>query len=84
MLSPQVHNALENHHPKLPEDSDERKKIQSLYLVQPETKLSGTKLLANSVAVGSLTVREMISIFIQRRLVDRKADFPWQDRQSPL
>lgn len=79
-----MHNSLENHHPKLPEDADERKKIQSLYLVQPETNLSGTKLLSPTVAVGSLAVREMISIFIQRRLVDRKADFAWQDRQSPL
>lgn len=79
-----LHNSLENHHPKLPENSEERKKVKSLYFEQPETKVSGTKLLANSVSVGGLTVREMVSIFIQRRLVDRRADFPWQDRQSPL
>lgn len=79
-----MHNALEHHHPKLPEDPVERKKVQSLYLVQPQTSVSGTKLLSPSVAVGDLTIREMISIFIERRLVDRKADFPWQDRQSPL
>ena len=79
-----VYDALQRHHPKLPDDPDERRKVQELYLIQPETIVSGTKLLANAVLVRDLQVREMIAIFLERRLLDRKAEFPWQDRQSPL
>jgi pimeloyl-ACP methyl ester carboxylesterase len=79
-----VYDALQRHHPKLPEEPDERRKLQELYLIQPEVNLSGTKLLASSVAVRDLPVREMIAIFLERRLIDRKSEFPWQDRKSPL
>jgi hypothetical protein len=79
-----MYDALQRHHPKLPDDAEERRKVQELYLVQPETVLTGTKLLGDAVAVRDLTVKEMITIFIDRRLVQRKQDFPWQNRESPL
>lgn len=78
------YDALQRHHPKLPDDPEERRKIQELYLVQPETLVSGTKLLADSVRVRDLSVKEMIGIFLDRRLVQRKPDLVWQNRESPL
>jgi pimeloyl-ACP methyl ester carboxylesterase len=51
---------------------------KAIFLVQPETPLSGTKLL-----VSGLDVKEMIASFVERRLIDRKADFAWQNRTSP-
>jgi pimeloyl-ACP methyl ester carboxylesterase len=79
-----IYDALQRHHPKLPDDPEERRKLQELYLVNPDTVLTGTKLLGDAVAVRDLTVKEMISIFIDRRLVQRKQDFAWQNRESPL
>jgi alpha-beta hydrolase superfamily lysophospholipase len=80
-----IYDSLQRHHPKLPDDAEERRRVQELYLIQPEANLSGTKLLADAVVERGLTVKEIIGdVFIKRRLVDRKSDFPWQDRQSPL
>ena len=78
------YDALQRHHPKLPDDPEERRKLQELYLVQPETLVTGTKLLADSVRVRDLSVKEMIGIFIDRRLVQRKQELAWQNRESPL
>jgi pimeloyl-ACP methyl ester carboxylesterase len=64
-------NTLEARRSKAAEDKD-------LFLVQPETNLSGTKLLGNS-----LDIKNNIGVFIEKRLVNRQADFPWQKRETP-
>ena len=62
---------LQTHHPKTGDDTD-------LFFEQPGTNLSGTKLLGSG-----LNVKEKIGVFIEKRLVNRKADFAWQDRKGP-
>lgn len=79
-----MNDALQRFQAKLPDDQEERRKVQKLYLVQPEVALAGTKLLADTVFLRDLTIKEMINIFIDRRLVQRKGELMWQDRQSPL
>jgi len=73
-----LYNSLEAHHPKA-DEKDDRSKTQDLFLVQPDLSLSGTKLLAS----GS-SVPQNIAKFIELRLVNRKAEFAWQDRKNPL
>jgi pimeloyl-ACP methyl ester carboxylesterase len=51
---------------------------KAIYLVQPDTTLSGTKLLGSG-----LEVKEMIASFVDKRLVDRKSEFAWQNRTGP-
>ena len=64
-------NTLEARRSKAPEEKD-------LFLVQPETNLAGTKLLGSG-----LDVKNNIGVFVEKRLVNRKADFPWQKREAP-
>jgi pimeloyl-ACP methyl ester carboxylesterase len=64
-------NTLDARRSKAPEDKD-------LFLVQPEASLSGTKLLGSG-----LDVKNNIGVFVEKRLVNRKADFPWQKRETP-
>jgi alpha-beta hydrolase superfamily lysophospholipase len=66
-----LHSSLQAGHAKNPDD-------KAIYLVQPDTTLSGTKLLGSG-----LEVKEMIASFVERRLIDRKVDFAWQNRASP-
>jgi pimeloyl-ACP methyl ester carboxylesterase len=74
-----LYNSLQSHHPKLPDEEAQKLKSQELFLIQPETSLSGTKLLGSATGVS-----QKIAKFIELRLVDRKADFPWQERKNPL
>jgi dienelactone hydrolase len=74
-----LHKSLEVHHPKPPADRDEQMKKQDLFLVQPETSLTGTKLLGSG-----LKVAQNIATFIDWRLVKRQNEFPWAERKSPL
>jgi pimeloyl-ACP methyl ester carboxylesterase len=74
-----VYNSLSALHPKVAEGDDKALEIKDLFLLQPETKLSGTKLLD-----PSLGVTRGIAKFIDLRLVKKKADFAWQERRSPL
>lgn len=75
-----IHGMLHGHRPKLPADREEALKVQDLFLVDNvPTNLSGTRLLGRG-----LRVEEHIAQFLNLRLVDRKADFPWQERRSPL
>jgi len=75
-----IYGSLQSHHPKVPDD-DSKKRLegQELFLIQPETNLSGTELLSRGTGVP-----ENIARFIELRLVNRKADFPWQERKNPL
>jgi dienelactone hydrolase len=64
-----LHKQLQIHHPRTGEDTD-------LFLEEPETKLSGTKLLSDT-----LQVKRMIGVFIEKRLV--KSGAQWQERKGP-
>jgi pimeloyl-ACP methyl ester carboxylesterase len=74
-----LHNSLLAHHPKVSDDDEDRLKKQEVFLVQPDTPLSGTKLLG-----PGLPVQQNIAKFIELRLVNRKSEFPWTERKSPL
>jgi pimeloyl-ACP methyl ester carboxylesterase len=74
-----LNNSLQGHRPKLPEDKEDRLKSQDLFLIQPDVSLSGTKLLTSGTSVP-----RDIALFIDLRLVNRKAEFAWQDRTNPL
>jgi excisionase family DNA binding protein len=52
---------------------------KDIFLIKPETKLSGVKLLGSG-----LDVKEKIGAFVERTLVSKKANFAWQDRKNPL
>jgi pimeloyl-ACP methyl ester carboxylesterase len=67
-----LHSTLQAGHAKNPDD-------KAIFLVQPDTLLSGTKLLGRE-----LDVKEMIASFVDKRLVDRKSEFAWQNRTSPV
>ena len=72
-----LYNSLHNLHAKVNEDDPEEvKKKKDLFLVQPETSLTGTKLLGSGLPVA-LNVRN----FIEFRLVNKMAEFPWTDRK---
>ena len=64
-------NTLEARRSKSPEDKD-------LFLVQPETHLAGAKLLGSG-----LDIKDKIGVFLDKRLVSRKADFAWEKREMP-
>lgn len=65
--------------PKLPSDPEEAKAKQDLFLVQPETKLKGTKLLSQG-----LPVAQQIARFLDLRFVKKKAEYAWSERKNPL
>jgi alpha-beta hydrolase superfamily lysophospholipase len=73
-----MYDSMLKHHP-WPDEKDERRKAQDLFLVQRDTNLSGTKLLNSA-----LGIRDAIATFIDLRLVSHQADFPWQERNNPL
>jgi pimeloyl-ACP methyl ester carboxylesterase len=54
-------------------------RLQDLFVVELDTRLRGTKLLDSQ----ALAVADYIEQFIERRLVDRGAVFPWRDRSRP-
>jgi pimeloyl-ACP methyl ester carboxylesterase len=70
---------LQSQRPKVSDDDSDRNKLKEVFLIQPDVSLSGTKLLASGTGVPGNIAR-----FIELRLVNRKADFPWQDRSNPL
>jgi pimeloyl-ACP methyl ester carboxylesterase len=74
-----IYNSLVSRHPKLPDDKEDRLKSQELFLIQPDSSLAGTKLLGKE-----LNVSQNIARFIELRLVNRKAEFAWQERKNPL
>jgi len=64
-----LNKQLQIHHPRTGDDTD-------LFLEEPETRLAGTKLLADT-----LRIKQMIGVFIEKRLV--KSGPQWQDRKGP-
>lgn len=77
----QIYNRLEKAHP-LPEDEKERVERQTLFLIDPDTELSGTKLVDPRARLP--VVAHTISQFITLRLVNKQADYPWAERKNPL
>jgi dienelactone hydrolase len=71
-------NAFESNRPKVSGDDDERRKKLDLFLVQPETSLTGTKLLGSGLKVPT-----NIANFINLRLVAKQEEFAWTDRTGP-
>lgn len=78
-----LHKSLESSRPKISDDEERRKKLD-LFLVEPETSLTGTQLLSNSVKVGRGTVASYIGNFIALRLVAKQEEFAWTERKNPL
>ena len=74
-----LHKQLQAFHADLPDDKDQRIEKQDLYLITPETSLSGTKLLERG-----LVTAQAITVFIDRRLIAKESEFAWTDRKSPL
>jgi len=64
--------SFERFHPAPPEEEKAAKK--DLFLVQPDTKLQGTKLLGEN-----LNLEETIARFVEFRLVNKQ--YPWTDRR---
>lgn len=75
-----LHSALERFHVKVPDDAPENVQAEKLdlFLVEPDTKLQGTKLLSRG-----LNVDRVIAEFINLRLVKKQDDFAWAERERP-
>jgi hypothetical protein len=73
-----VHSMLARFHPEPNDPEDIRQK--DLFLIGLDTSLRGTKLLD----AEGLRVKAKIAGFIKLRLVERRANYPWTDRTSPL
>lgn len=77
----QIFNRLEKSHP-LPTDEKERMEKQTLFLIDPDTELAGTKLLDPRARVP--VVAAAIAQFIALRLVNKSSEYPWAERKNPL
>lgn len=76
-----IFNRIERHHP-VPEDPAARTTKQSLFLIEPDTELSGTKLVDPRAKLP--VVQTSILTFVTLRLVNRQNEFTWAERKSPL
>lgn len=76
-----IYNSLAKFHfqVKPQTDPEEAETKQDLFLVEDETSLQGTELLAK----GLQTPQE-IGKFINRRLIAKMDDFEWMERKNPL
>ena len=77
----QMFKRLERHHP-MPADPAERPAKQSLFFIEPDTELKGTKLVDPRASLP--IVQSSILQFITLRFVNRKDEFPWAERKNPL
>jgi pimeloyl-ACP methyl ester carboxylesterase len=76
----QINNRLEKAHPK-PATEQEQVEKQSLFFFDPDTELTGTKLVDPR---ARLPVIAWIVQFIQLRLVNKQSEYPWGERKNPL
>ena len=72
-----LYDQLIKHHPLPSKELAETQ--QSLYYIDLKTSLQGAKLLD-----PSLDVQTAIGTFLERRLVKKAGDFPWNKRTNPL
>lgn len=81
-----LYKSFQTYRPKLAdeEDDDKRRAKLDLFLVEPETSLTGTKLLDNSVKIGTGNVFTYVANFINLRLSAKQAEMPWTERKNPL
>jgi hypothetical protein len=75
-----IYNRLERFH-NVPASRDDVMEQQDLFLIEPDTSLSGTRLVDPR---ARLPVFQSIDTFIDWRLVRKSANFPWTERKSPL
>jgi pimeloyl-ACP methyl ester carboxylesterase len=66
-----LHKQLETLHSK--------SESKDVFVIKPDTKLAGAKLLGTS-----FDVKEKIGAFVEKTLVSKKSNFAWQDRKNPL
>jgi pimeloyl-ACP methyl ester carboxylesterase len=52
---------------------------KDVFMIKPDTRLAGAKLLG-----ASFDVKEKIGAFVEKTLVSKKTTFAWQDRKNPL
>lgn len=71
-------NSFQTYHPKVEDDADEQRLKQDLFLVTPDTSLSGTELLG----VG-LNLPANVARFIELRLVAKQDELVWGERRDP-
>src|SRR5262245_11556684 len=71
-----LHSGLQKFHPDPGNDRDAIEKKKDLFLVEAETSLSGTKLLATG-----LPVMGNIARFIDLRLINKLPEYAWSDRR---
>lgn len=77
----QIYNRLEKAHP-VPTDEKEKVDRQTLFLIEPDTELSGTKLLDPRARLPQ--VATAVAQFIALRLVNKQSEYPWNERKNPL
>jgi pimeloyl-ACP methyl ester carboxylesterase len=74
-----IYAILKRAHRPIPQDPEKRRKEQDLFLFELGTSLQGTKLLASP----ALRLPELVSQFVELRLVAARDLYPWQDRPTP-
>ena len=73
---------IEKAHPT-PDDEKERVEKQSLFVIEPDTELAGTKLVDPRARLN-ISVSGAVAQFINLRLVAKQAEYPWAERKNPL
>ncbi|MDP7019295.1 MAG: alpha/beta fold hydrolase [Pirellulaceae bacterium] len=71
-----LYRSFERYHEMLKSDDDE----QDLFLLEPDTSLSGADLLRGR----GLDIGQKIGRFVELRLISKTKDFKWVERKSPL
>lgn len=74
-----LHTRLERQRPPLDRDPERRLRQQDLFLVTAPTSLQGTALTGRGLPIN----RAIVGV-IKTRLLDRRDDFTWKERRSPL
>jgi pimeloyl-ACP methyl ester carboxylesterase len=77
----QIFNRLEKAHP-LPADEKDRVDKQTLFKIDPDTELAGTKLVDPRARLPMVSLA--ISQFVTLRLVNKHSEYPWGERKNPL
>ena len=73
------YDILKGKHAPLPKTQEEQFKLQDLFLINLEAAVSGPRLLDLSLG---LDVNGKILQFLNLRIVNKRDEFPWQDRSK--
>ncbi len=74
-----MHSRLERLRPPPHRDPELRIRRQDLFLVTAPTSLQGTELTGRNLPIN----RAIVGV-IKNRLLDRRDEFPWKERRSPI